>query len=79
MDIKLEKLLAHFGIKEKIFISRKESKDESKGSIKEFMPVKYVEGIIILSDSDGSWVTEVSELNIRQLKTVITKFLFCWY
>lgn len=54
MDIKLEKLLAHFGIKEKIFISGKKSKNESKGNIKEFMPVKYVEDIIILSDSDWS-------------------------
>lgn len=52
MNIKVEKFLPSFGIKETIFISDDETQDESKSNIKKFVPVKQVEDIIILSDSD---------------------------
>ena len=52
MNIKLEQFLPSFGIKETIFISDDESQDETKSNIKKFVPVKKVEDIIILSDSD---------------------------
>ena len=52
MNIKVEKFLPSFGIKETIFISDDETLDESKSNIKKFVPVKQVEDIIILSDSD---------------------------
>ena len=52
MNIKLEQFLPSFGIKETIFISDDESKDETKSNLKKFVPVKKVEDFIILSDSD---------------------------
>ena len=48
MNMKLEQFLPRFRIKETIFISE----DESKSNIKKFVPIKQVEDIIILSDSD---------------------------
>ena len=52
INIKLEQFLPSIGIKETIVISNDESQDESKSNIKKFVPVKQVEDIIILSDSD---------------------------
>ena len=52
INIKLEQFLPSLGIKETIVISNDESQDESKSNIKKFVPVKQVEDIIILSDSD---------------------------
>ena len=52
INIKLEQLLPSIGIKETIVVSDDESQDESKSIIKKFVPVKQVENIIILSDSD---------------------------
>ena len=51
-NVKLEQFLPSIGIKETIVISDDKSQDESKSSIKKFVPVKQVEDIIILSDSD---------------------------
>ena len=52
MNIELEQFLPSIEIKETIFISDDESQDESKSNIKKFVPVKQVEDIFILSDSD---------------------------
>ena len=52
MKIELEQFLPSIEIKETIFISDDESQDESKSNIKKFVPVKQVEDIFILSDSD---------------------------
>ena len=52
INTKLEKFLPSIGIKETIVSSDDESEDESKSIIKKFVPVKQVEDIIILSDSD---------------------------
>ena len=52
MNIKLEQFLPSFGIKETIFISDDESKDETKSNLKKFVTVKKVKDFIILSDSD---------------------------
>ena len=52
MSIKLEQFLPSIGIKETIVISGDGSQDESKSNIKKFVPVKQIEDIIILSDSD---------------------------
>ena len=52
MNIELEQFSPSIEIKETIFISDDESQDESKSNIKKFVPVKQVEDIFILSDSD---------------------------
>ena len=52
INIKLEQFLPSIGIKETMVISNDKSQDESKSIIKKFVPVKQVEDIIILSDSD---------------------------
>ena len=52
INIKLEQFLPSIGLKETIVISDDESQDESKSNNKKFVPVKQVEGVIILSDSD---------------------------
>ena len=52
MNIELEQFLPSIEIKETIFISDDESQDESKSNIKKFVPVKQVEDIFILKDSD---------------------------
>ena len=52
INIKLEQFLPSIGIKETIVISNDKSQDESKSIIKKFVPVKQVEDITSLSDSD---------------------------
>ena len=51
-NVKQEQFLPSIEIKETIVISDDKSQDESKSSIKKFVPIKQVEDIIILSDSD---------------------------
>lgn len=54
INIKLERFLLSFGIKETIIICGDESEDESKSNINTFIPAKQVENIDILIYSDWS-------------------------
>ena len=76
MKIKLEQFLPSIGIKKTIFVSHDKPQYEFKSNIKNFVLVKHVEEIIILSV-----VTQINELRrfLHLLKAVITKLSLCWY